>query len=118
MRLVHGRGDVGSEWTRWGRTEGVVAVGAAPELPRGDVARRDVRLSPHRAHRECTIATALTRSLRNRRVSVTPEGTSLLVSLDRPPSTLPARRVQVGTMNRQPHVRSGVSGTSRDVSGR
>ena len=57
MRLVHGRGDVGSEWTRWGRTEGVVAVGAAPELPWGDVARRDVRLArPHRAHRECTIA--------------------------------------------------------------
>jgi hypothetical protein len=56
MRLVHGRGDVGLEWTRWGRTEGVVAVGAAPELPWGDVARRDVRLSPHRAHRECTIA--------------------------------------------------------------
>ena len=56
MRLVHGRGDVGLEWTRWGRTEGVVAVGAAPELPWGDVARRDVRLSPHRARRECTIA--------------------------------------------------------------
>ena len=50
--------------------------------------------------------------------SVTPEGTLLLAPSDRPPSTLPTRRVQVGTMNRQPHVRSGVSGTSRDVSGR